>query len=264
MAMCAAALQLIEACFEKCSLGMGGPPKPVSALALCMGNNFHKLQRQEESCPLAREFIKKCQACGERNDCFWDKINSPNEMAAELKAYFGEQVMSFSHQLENYLQGGDPKEVRLEFPLTWLLAHYKWDVPTAFPLSAPDREINIIIANKGHQSMAVAPLVGENLGEMGETAILSFHEHVKEGEEYGELRELFQNTTVSNLSVLLTKDLKMPPVRGGSYSWLIAAYVFPYLLRCDDIEGFLSDVNGVEREEFLQIAHPLDVEVLLR
>lgn len=264
MAMCSAALQMMEACFEKCSLGMGGAPKPLSALALCMGDNFHKIKRQEAACPISREFINRCQQCSERSDCFWEKTETPAVLAEELKGYFGDQVVNFSHQLETWLKGGDEKEVRLEFPITWLMAHYKWSVPTALPLSAPDRDVNIIVGKKGHQSLAIAPLVGDGLEEMGEGAIHSFHEHVKEGEEYESLRTLFRESSLANLTVMLRKELDVPPVRGGSYSWLVSAYAFPYILRSDDIEAFLSSVNGVSREEFLQIAHPLEVDVLMK
>jgi len=229
-----------------------------------MGDNFQKIQRQEPAWPVPRELMKRCQQCGERRDCFWEKTRAPDQLAIDLKAYFGEGVIQFSHQLEALVKGGNPKDVRLEFPLTWLLARYKWNVPTALPFSAPDRDVNVIIANKGHQSLVIAPLVGEGLGEMADTAILSFHESVKEGENYAGLRELLGNSTVSNLSVLLTKDITVPPVRGGTYSWLISAYVFPYVLRSDDVESFLSNVNGVGREEFLQIAHPLEADVLLK
>lgn len=264
MAMCVPALELIEACFEKCSLGLGGQPKPLSALALCIGDNFRKIQRQEQACPVPRALMSSCQECFERNDCFWEKLKVPEQLAQELKAYFGDGVNQFSHQLEALAKGGDPKTVQIEFPLTWLLARYKWDVPTAIPLSAPDRDVNVLVAYKGHQSMVVAPVVGEGLEDMADTAVLSFHEHIKEGEEFQPLRDIFSNSTVSNLSVLLTKDLGIPPVRAGAYSWLISAYVFPYLLRSDDIEGFLSTVNGVSREEFLQVAQPLEVDVLVK
>ena len=262
MTMCKPSLQLMEACFEKCGLGLGGAPKPLPLLALCLGDNFSKLQQQKQHCPVAGEFMKKCQDCVERKDCFWAKMRVPEELAAEFKAYFGDGVIQFSHQLESLGKGISEKDVRLEFPVAWLLAHYGWNVPTALPFSATDRDVNVIVATKGHQSLIIAPVVGDGMESTAETAILSFHETIKESEEFSGLRDALGNSTLSSVGVLLMKDITTPPVRGSTYAWLIAAYVLPYLLRCDDIEGFLSSVNGVPREAFLQVVQPLEVDVL--
>jgi hypothetical protein len=241
-------LELVGACFEKCGLGFGVAPKPLSAIILCEGLNYKDMKKGRTACPVIVSFFKRKNE-KMLEEAYLSMVKNPDHGRNQIFSFFGKTIEEYSTSLEKAIQKRDFSHVDVSYALSFVLARHGVKVPYVVPVHTHHGERAVLVCEKGNHCFVIA--TSPDSTKETERMLEEFNGYLAHP-KYKDVHRFLHEKDTMYLSVTLL-HLQTPVRKGLTYQ--MEAWVIPYLLSKGDPRNFLEHVAGENLHEFLESAH---------